>query len=71
MNNYLYLPLFVVIITAIVTYMKVEAFKLPPSGIAYPYYNKPTYSNYYNHDVYFQDKFNRYYTPNPNSLFID
>jgi len=70
MMNYLYLPLLVIILTAIVTFMKVEAFNSPPSGFVYPYYNKPTYSNYHNHPVYLENKFNNYYTPKPQMLFI-
>jgi len=71
MINYLYLPLLIIILTIIITSLKVEAFKMPPSGIVYPYYNKPSYSNYYNHGIYSKNKFNNYYQPNPNTLFID
>ena len=38
-------------------------------GVVYPYYQRPWYSNYYNHPYYIRNRFNQYYYPNNNTLF--
>lgn len=64
---YIYLLLFIILFT--VFFKKTENFY--PDSFAYPYYNKPDYSNYKNHKLYTRNYFHqKFYPKNFSPVFI-